>query len=166
MQKVTAYTGKWRQIVHWLLTSVQEKYKFRTCCVQQLFWMPKNKKTIFVHNMFWTCIFLVLKSVINEQSVVILWVNWFKNECFWKRFTCTYMHLPKIQTPDIRNFWREQDFFAYTSWLYIQNSGYLIAKRKKWFCSSEGIHFGVLGRIQPIWSISAVNRLNWQCSGS
>ena len=35
----------------------------------------QNKKTIFVHNMFSTCIFLVLKSGINEQSVVILWVN-------------------------------------------------------------------------------------------
>ena len=32
---------------------VQEKYKFRTCCVQKLSWMSK-------HNMFWTCIFLVL----------------------------------------------------------------------------------------------------------
>ena len=32
--------------------------------------MPKQKqKTIFVHSMFSTCIFLVLKSVINEQSV-------------------------------------------------------------------------------------------------
>ena len=25
----------------------------------------------------------------NEQSLVILWVNWFKNESFWHRFTCT-----------------------------------------------------------------------------
>ena len=48
----------------------------------------KNKKTMFVHNMFWSCIFLVLKSGINEQSVVILWVNWLENECFWHRFTC------------------------------------------------------------------------------
>ena len=79
----------WQQIVNWLLTSVQEKYKLRTCCVQKLFWMPKQKqKTIFLHNMFSTCILLVLKSVINEQSDVTLWVNWFKNECFWKRFTC------------------------------------------------------------------------------
>ena len=30
-----------------------EKYKFRTCCVQILFWISKQKqKTIFVHNMF------------------------------------------------------------------------------------------------------------------
>ena len=38
----------------------------------------KNKKTIFVHQRFWTCVFLVLKSGIDEQSVVILWVNWFQ----------------------------------------------------------------------------------------
>ena len=76
-------------IVHWFVTSVREKYKFRTCCVQELFFVfGLAFKTIFVHNMFWACIFLVLKSVINEQSVVILWVNWFKNECYWKRFTC------------------------------------------------------------------------------
>ena len=50
--------------------------------------MNTKTKTIFEHNIFSTCIFLVLKSGINEQSVVILWVNWFKNECFWHRFTC------------------------------------------------------------------------------
>ena len=65
------------------------QYKKNTSCAQKCFWMPKQKqKTIFVHKMFWTCILLVLKSGINEQSVVILWVNWFKNECFWQRFTC------------------------------------------------------------------------------
>ena len=54
---------------------------------------PKQKqKTMFVHNMFWSCIFLVLKSGFNEQSVVILWVNWLENECFWHRFTCTNSH--------------------------------------------------------------------------
>ena len=39
--------------------------------------------------MFWAWNFLVLNSGFNEQSVVILLVNWFKNECFWKRFPCT-----------------------------------------------------------------------------
>ena len=33
-----------------------EKYKFRTYCVQILFWTSKQK-TILVHNLFWTCIF-------------------------------------------------------------------------------------------------------------
>ena len=33
----------------------------RTCCVQKLFWMSKQKqKTICVHNMFWACSFHVL----------------------------------------------------------------------------------------------------------
>ena len=33
----------------------------------------QKQKTIFVDNVFSTSIFLVLKSGINEQSVVILW---------------------------------------------------------------------------------------------
>ena len=42
-------------------------------------------KTLFVHCMFYTCIF----REFNEQSLVILWVvNWFKNESFWHRFIC------------------------------------------------------------------------------
>ena len=37
-----------------LFIEFPEKYKFRTCCVQILFWMSKQKqkKTIFVYNMF------------------------------------------------------------------------------------------------------------------
>ena len=42
------------QIVHWFTTSVREKYKFRACCVQKLLFVLAFK-TIFVHNMFWTC---------------------------------------------------------------------------------------------------------------
>ena len=39
-----------------LFIQLQEKLKFRTCCVQILFWMSKQKqKTIFVHNMFCSC---------------------------------------------------------------------------------------------------------------
>ena len=41
----------------------------------------KKQKNIFVH--------LVFFLEFNEQSLVILWVNWCKNEGFWKRFTCT-----------------------------------------------------------------------------
>ena len=55
----------------------------RTCCVQKLFWMSE---TISVHNMF----FPGMSLEFNEQSVVILWVSWCKNESFWQRFTCTY----------------------------------------------------------------------------
>jgi len=65
--------------------------------------MPKQKqKTIFVHTMFTICIFLVLGSVINERSVDMLWVGWFKNECFWKRFTCIQSNLA-IRNGLIRN---------------------------------------------------------------
>ena len=54
--------------------------KFRTFCFFVL-----TFKTTFVHNMLWTCIY----EEFNEQSLVIMWAKWFKNESFWKRFTCT-----------------------------------------------------------------------------
>ena len=60
----------------------------RTCSVHKMFWMSKQKqkKPIWV-----TCSqpwnFHVL-NLFNEQSFVILWVSWYKNKCFWKRFTC------------------------------------------------------------------------------
>ena len=48
----------------------QEKYKFTACCVQILFWMSKQKqKTIFVHNMLWTCIFLGIQWTISHNIV-------------------------------------------------------------------------------------------------
>ena len=41
-----------------LFIEFPEKYKFRTCCVQKLFFVfVLTFKTIFVHNMLWTCIF-------------------------------------------------------------------------------------------------------------
>ena len=36
-------------------------------------------KTVFVHNMYFSC---------NSMNS-ILWVNWFKNESIWHGFTCT-----------------------------------------------------------------------------
>ena len=38
--------------------------------------------------LYTTCCELVFFREFDEQSLVILWVNWFKNESFWKRFTC------------------------------------------------------------------------------
>ena len=60
----------WWQIVHWFTALEGEKYKFRTCCVQKIVFVLAFK-TIFVHNIFWTCIFLVMNSQFNEQSIVI-----------------------------------------------------------------------------------------------
>ena len=39
--------------------------------------------------LYTTCCELVFFLEFNEQSLIILWVNWFKNESFWHRFTCT-----------------------------------------------------------------------------
>ena len=65
-----------------------------------------NSRKIQVHNiwctkivflfLFWhskqylyrTCCELLSFREFNEQSLVILWINWFKNESFWHRFTC------------------------------------------------------------------------------
>ena len=60
-----------------------EKYKFRTCCVQILL-KCKNKKKQFFHTTGSKLVFFEF----NEKSLVILWVNQFKNESFWRRFTC------------------------------------------------------------------------------
>ena len=45
-----------------LFIEFPEKYKFRTCCVQKLFFFVLTFKTIFVHNMLWTCIFLGIQE--------------------------------------------------------------------------------------------------------
>ena len=46
-----------------------QKYKFTTCCVQILFWMSKQKKTVFVHIMFWTCVIRGIKWTISCHIV-------------------------------------------------------------------------------------------------
>ena len=50
-------------------------------CFMLLFWHSKQ-------HLYTTCSILVFFGEINEQSLVILWVNWCKNESFLKRFTC------------------------------------------------------------------------------
>ena len=67
-----------------LFIELQEKYKFRRCCVQKCFFLFWHSKQY----LYTTCSELVFFGEFNEQSLVILWVNWFKNESFWHRFTC------------------------------------------------------------------------------
>ena len=59
----------------------QVQYMLRTSNCSEC----QNKKTFNVHNMCWTCNFLVLNSYFIEQSIVKFWVNWCKNECFWQK---------------------------------------------------------------------------------
>ena len=47
-----------------------------------MFWHSKQY-------LYTTCSELVCFREFNEQSLIILWVNWFKNKSFWHRFTCT-----------------------------------------------------------------------------
>ena len=65
----------------------QAQNMLRTCCVHKLFFcfcfdIQNNLCTQHVLPMFWACNF-------HEQSIVILWVSWYKNKCFWKIFTST-----------------------------------------------------------------------------
>ena len=46
-----------------------------------LFWHSKQY-------LYTTCSEVVFFREFNELSLVILWINWFKNESFWHRFTC------------------------------------------------------------------------------
>ena len=43
--------------------------------------------------LYTTCSELVFLGEFNEQSLVILWVSWCKNEGFWKTFTCMISNL-------------------------------------------------------------------------
>ena len=65
-----------------------------------------------------TCCQLVFFLEFNEQSLVILWVNWVKNESFRHRFTCK-----KCVNPMNLMFW----FFWRKKWVdLIINSLYII----------------------------------------
>ena len=47
-------------------------------------WFDRNATFIFLLQIFWT------KNVwFLSNHIVIFWVNWRKNEWFWKRTTCT-----------------------------------------------------------------------------
>jgi hypothetical protein len=71
-----------------LFIEFPEKYKFRKCCFKKLFLFWHLKQYLYT-----TCSELVFLGEFNEQSLVILWVNWFKNESFWHRFTCIKKNL-------------------------------------------------------------------------
>ena len=67
---------------------VQKKIVYKKCFLF-LFWHSKQ-------DLYTTCSELVYFGGFNEQSLVILWVNWFKNKVVWKRFTCVSSKKLKI----------------------------------------------------------------------
>ena len=74
--RIQSALHKWH---FWIWKLQVQNFGYKNCFECQ------NKKIFCTHHvldMFWSCNFL-------EHSVAILWVNWFKNECFWHRFTCT-----------------------------------------------------------------------------
>ena len=78
---ILASVNPW-EIVHWIppKNTSLEHVVFKNCFLF-LFWHSKQY-------LYTTCSELVFLGGFNEQSLVILWVNWFKNESFWHRFTC------------------------------------------------------------------------------
>jgi hypothetical protein len=77
---------------HWIPRKIQVHNMLCTKIVS-------NVKTKTKQFLCTTCCELVFFGKFNEQSLVILWVNWCKNEGFWKRFTytikfCVTLYLP------------------------------------------------------------------------
>ena len=73
---------QYEKIVHWIPRKIQLHNMLCTKIHSFfiLFWHSKQY-------LYTTCCELVFFGEFNEQSLVILWVNWFKNERFWKIFT-------------------------------------------------------------------------------
>ena len=66
------------------LKSTSSQHVLHKYCFECQYKKQKQKQLLYT-----TWCELVFFGEFNEQSLVILWVNWFKNESFWKRFTCT-----------------------------------------------------------------------------
>ena len=77
----------WQEIVHWISPNIQVANMLCTIIVF-LFWHSKQY-------LYTTCCVLIFCREFNGQSLVTLWVNWCKNEGFWKRFTCNWYFLSK-----------------------------------------------------------------------
>ena len=84
-QKHLCILASKQKIVHWITSSVHENCELRTLLEHVVYinWSECQNKKQFVyttHNCWFT-----------EQSVVILWVSWWKNKSFWHRFTCNHL---------------------------------------------------------------------------
>ena len=106
-----------------ILESVNPQYD------ESVHWIPRK---IHLHNMLCTNIVLNVKTKKQflyttccelEQSLVILWVNWCKNEGFWKRFTCIVV--TKSPAPLCYQLENERLSFPRASYLQHQNKNEL-----------------------------------------
>ena len=91
--------GRWKKLTFKNLIFGNFWGQFKTICVNNMFLTC----SAHVLDMFCSWNFLLLNLRINEQSVVILWVNWRVNKYFWQRFTCTWFdgrnNLKNIYSP-------------------------------------------------------------------
>ena len=109
-----------------LLTEFPKNYT--TCCVQKLFLLFWHSKQC----LYTTWCELVFWGEFNEQSLVILWINWFNNESIWKRITCNENHdtIPAIKLSmwifsNLPNFIPCYPFQTFGSWLNCQKLSFL-----------------------------------------
>ena len=84
IQKINSIIWQWIQVnLFQKLATSAEHVVYQNCPECQ----NKTKTTICVRNMF--CRYSELTIFMkNEQSVLILWINWCKNKSLWQRFTC------------------------------------------------------------------------------
>ena len=84
------------QLTHNMTKDCSLNYEFSTSKLQAQYMLctkivlaVKTKQNC-LHNMYWTCSFLVCIALIIQWTISchILRVSWCKNKCFWKRFIC------------------------------------------------------------------------------
>ena len=74
------------------VTILSSEHGENILCTEIVLNVKTNFCTQYVLPLFWAWNFLVLNFWFNEQSVIILWVSWCKNESFWQRFTFIILH--------------------------------------------------------------------------
>ena len=104
------------------------------------------KKQVRKGFLYTTCSEHVFFGEFNEQSLVMLWVNWCKNEGFWKRFTCTTVHSYILYYAHIINVWKKlcalylafiqncSTYFAALVWWTIDRISFLPIKKAAELC--------------------------------
>ena len=100
-----------------------------------------------------TCCELVFFGEFNEQSLVILWVNWIKNKSFWKRFAC----IPITNVKD-----RKNDNWSLFYLLLIKHNLCIVIKNKGTMSEMSLTFTYLSGSKQSEVQTKGVNELNWR----
>ena len=115
-------------------------------CFLFLFW--HSKQYLYIR-----CCELVFCGEFNEQSLVILWVNWIKNKSFWKRFAC-------IPIPNVKD--RKNDNWSLFYLLLIKHNLCIVIKNKGTMSEMSLTFTYLSGSKQSEVQTKGVNELNWR----